>query len=162
MVLDRRSFLASAAVSGAALAFGAAPFAAMAATPDSWITEWPLPISTTKKEQMSLADIFEVVASMKGNAEADLQKKTFLAISEVQAKWFTGRYYSCPAGKRPYLVRGVFGFAGTGRFFVYKVDRALWVLHESLGTDFVSSRTALIVNLDFEPTAAYATVSIAQ
>ena len=86
----------------------------------------------------------------------------FLAISEARSKKYTGHYYSCPPGKRPYLVRGVFGFAGTGAFYVYKVDRALWVSHESLGTDFVSSRTALIVNLDFEPSAAYATVSIAE
>lgn len=97
---------------------------------------------------------------MSGNAESELQKNTFIPLSDVKARKYTGHYYICPKGKRPYLVRAVAGFAGTGKFQVYRVGQSIWVAHESLGRGWASARTAMVVNLDFEPTAAYATVSI--
>ncbi len=99
---------------------------------------------------------------MRGNAESELQKKQFVVLSEAQARKFTGIYYSCPKGKRPFLVRALFGYAGTGAFYVYRSGREICVAHESLGTEFFSARSALVVNLDSEPTAIYVSVSIIQ
>lgn len=127
---------------------------------DSWIAEPPSRISFKKQEALPAGDVYEVVASMRANAEAELQKIPLLPLSEAQARKFTGESYSCPKGKRPFLTRALFGHAGTGRFWVYRINREIWVLHESLGSEFVSSRTALVVNLDFDPAQAYVTVSI--
>jgi len=133
-----------------------------AAEIDPWLVEPPTAILRAKKEQKVAVEFFEVVASMKGNADVELQKRPLIPVSRAQAQKFAGRAYSCPAGKRPYLVRALYGFAGTGAFQVFQVDRALWISHESLGTDFVSSRSALIVNLESEPAAAYVTVNITE
>ena len=135
---------------------------AFAASPDSWTAEPPLAIVADRRKAIPAADHYEVVASMRANAESELQKKQFVVLSEAQARKFTGPYYSCPNGKRPYLVRALFGFAGTGAFYVYRSGQEICVSHESLGTEFVSARSALIVNLDFDPTAIYVTVSIIQ
>jgi len=132
----------------------------LSAAPDSWIAEPPSSIAFGKKEAVSDGDVFEVVASMRGNAEAELQKIPLIPLSHAQARKFTGAYYSCPKGKRPYLIRALFGYGGTGKFWVYRIKREVWVLHESLGQDFTSTRTGLIVNLDFDPAKAYVTVSI--
>ena len=129
---------------------------------DSWIAEPPPGIAFGKKETISDVDIFEVVASMRENAEAELQKIPLIPLSHAQARKFTGAYYSCPKGKRPYLIRALFGYGGTGKFWVYQIKREIWVLHESLGQDFTSTRTGLVVNLDFDPAKAYVTVSIAK
>lgn len=137
-------------------------FAALAnsATRDSWLAEPPPGISFRKQDAVPERDVYEVVASMRAHAEAELQKVPLLPLSEAQARKFTGEYYSCPKGKRPFLTRALYGFAGTGKFWVYQIKREIWVLHESLGSEFASSRTALILNLDFDPAKAYVTVSI--
>ena len=134
----------------------------IAASADAWIVQPPSSISRAKSEQKIAVDFYEVVASMMGNAESELQKKALVRISEAQARHFGGQGYSCPKGKMPYLVRAPYGFAGTGRFRVVRIGEALWVSHESLGPEFVSQRSALIVNLESEPSVVYATVSIAR
>jgi hypothetical protein len=130
------------------------------AEPDPWINAPPAKLPLAEEAKLPATDLFEVVASMNGNAQFDLQKKSFIALSEAAARKLTGHYYSCPRGKRPYLVRAVAGFAGTGKFHVYRIEQAVLISHESLGRGWATSRTALVLNLDFEPNAAYATVSI--
>jgi hypothetical protein len=132
---------------------------AFPATPDSWIAEPPPSIAFGKHDVISAGDIYEVVASLRGNAEAELQKIPLIPLSHAQARKFTGAYYSCPKGKRPYLVRALFGSGGTGKFWVYQIKREIWVLHEFLGQDITLARTALVLNLDFDPAKAYVTVS---
>ena len=114
----------------------------------------------SRNRTIPVADHYEVVASMRANSESKLQEKHFVVLSEAQARKFTGAYYLCPKGKRPYLVRALFGFAGTGAFYVYRSGREICVSHESLGTKYFSARSALVVNLDFEPTTIYVSVSI--
>ncbi len=134
--------------------------AAFSATPDAWYAEPPAGIAFGKHDALPVGDIFEVVASMKRNAEVELRKQPVIPLSDAQARKFTGPYYSCPKGKRPYLVRALYGFADTGKFWVYRIKSEIWVLHESLGTDTTSSRTALVLNLDFDPSKAYVTASV--
>ncbi len=134
--------------------------AAFSATSDAWIVSPPPTAVAAKKIEIPVSDVFEVVTSMAEHAQSALHKKTFVPLSEQHARMFTGHYYSCPDGKRPFLVRAVAGFAGTGAFHVSRLGDAVWISHESLGEEFISSRTALVVNLDFTPTAAYASVSI--
>jgi hypothetical protein len=131
-----------------------------AAKPDPWTAEPPPAISFGKHDAIPADDIFEVVASMREDAVTELQKIPLIPLSDAQARKFTGAYYLCPKGKRPFLVRALYGFAGTGKFWVYRIKREIWVLHESLGREFASQRTALVVNLDFDPAKAYVTVSI--
>jgi hypothetical protein len=127
-----------------------------------WIKEPPKLDAATKKEEVAPTDFFEVVASKAGVAISDLTKKEFVALSENDARWFTGAYYSCPKGKKPFLVRAVFGYGGTGRYRLERIGDALLVSHSSLGDELVASRSALVVNLEFSPTAVYSTVSIAR
>ena len=134
--------------------------AGFSATPDAWIMEPPPKIAAARKIEVPAGDAFEVVASMAEHAKSELRKKTFVAISDQQARKFTGPYYSCPKSKRPFLVRAVAGFAGTGTFHIFRVSDSIWVSHESLGEGFTSSPTAFVVNLDFVPESAYASVSI--
>ncbi len=135
---------------------------ALAASPDTWIVEPPREVAISKVPAIPTVDVFEVVASKHSLATGDLRKIAVTPISEERARLYTGHYYVCPKGKRPFLVRGLVGFAGTGHFRAYRVGTAIWVSHESLGDQIISSRTALVVNLDFEPSSAYVTVSIIQ
>jgi hypothetical protein len=107
------------------------------------------------------ANVFEVVASKAGVATSrDLLKQAIVEISEETARYYTGGYYRCPNGMKPYLVRAPYGFGGTGRYLVVRFETAIWVEHRSLGEDVAVNKSALIVNLDFVPTTAYATVSV--
>ena len=124
-----------------------------------WITRPPGPLRPPDKRlAIPETEFFEIVASRLVNAESDLQKVGAVPISEAKARSYTGEYYRCANGKRPYLVRAVYGSAGTGSFMVVKNDGGLWVVHGSVSAVVTYSKTALVVNLDFEPTAAFATV----
>lgn len=133
---------------------------AWAASPDAWLVEPPPEAAMSKLPAIPTSDVFEVVASKHGLATGELRTVAVLPISEERARLYTGHYYVCPKGKRPFLVRGLVGFAGTGHFRVYRVGSAIWICHESLGDQVISSRTALVLNLDFDPSLAYVTVSI--
>jgi hypothetical protein len=129
---------------------------------DSWLSEPPPEAFLRKHPVVSERDFYEVVASMRGNSESELRKKAFIPITEDQAKKYVGVHFACPAGKRPFLVRALYAFAGTGRFSLSKFERGLVVIHESLGSEFVTFRSALVVNLDSEPSHLYVSVSVAQ
>jgi hypothetical protein len=136
--------------------------ASFGAERDSWLSEPPPEAFLRKHPVVSDRDFYEVVASMRGNSESELRKKAFLQITEDQAKKYVGVHFTCPAGKRPFLVRALFAFAGTGRFSVSKFESGIVVSHDSLGSEFITSRSALVVNLDSEPTRVYVSVSVAQ
>lgn len=108
-------------------------------------------------------DVYEVVASKKDVAILlDLRDRRCIAITLQRAKYFTGNYYKCPNGKTPYLVRAVYGQGGTGHYFVRRNGKQLLVEHGSLGQQKLANKSALIVNLEFEPTNIYTIVSMAE
>ena len=115
-----------------------------------------------ERARLDRADVFEVVASKLGLAvSSELAKKAIVEISEKAAANLTGAYYRCPKGKKPFLVRAVYSFGGTGHFIVIRHGDSIWVEHQSLGTrPFDYYRAALVVNLDFNPRDAFATSSV--
>lgn len=127
---------------------------------DPWWAAPPSSATIRKLPEIPTADFYEVVGSMVSSAEQELQKRPIILLSEAQARRFTGDYYTCPKGKRPFLMRALFAPARNGRFWLYRIEREIWVLHESVAVDAVSSRTAIVANLDFEPARAYVTTSV--
>ncbi|WP_406700060.1 hypothetical protein V5E97_14580 [Singulisphaera sp. Ch08] len=109
------------------------------------------------------AAIYEVVASKKDVAiDRDLRGQNHVKLTHDVAVYYTGHYFRCPRGKAPYLVRAVFGHGGTGRYYVRRFGRKLLVEHGSLGRSDAANKSALVVNLDFEPEALYTLVRIAE
>jgi hypothetical protein len=81
----------------------------------------------------------------------------FKELSEEQAKRLVS-HYSCPAGKRPFLVRAVYARDGVGAFRVERRANSLIVLWGSiLGFDHRdhTGQSALVVNLDSAPVVIY-------
>jgi len=135
----------------------------------AWLRQPDFDYSHDDKNKLGASDYYQVSATNKASAREvsvaitnHLKDKRFLKIDEKQAKRFVGDHYKCAAGKQPYLVRAVFGHSGTGRYTLLKVDDNIIVSHGSLGRSSVYNRSALVVNLDFEPKELYNIVSIAE
>ena len=105
-------------------------------------------------------DIYEVTASKVNIAFSALQETTISKLEPESAIWYTGHYYTRPPGKQAYLVRAVYGHAGTGAFSLKRLDDDLLILHESLGHSTIYQKTALVVNLDYEPDQIFIRVGI--
>jgi hypothetical protein len=108
------------------------------------------------------SDVYEVTASKLDIAIMELQQTSVSKLSPELAVWYTGHYYNCPPGKNAYLVRAVYGHAGTGAFSLKQIDDSLLIIHQSLGRSIIYRKTALVVNLDYEPDQIYLRVSIAE
>lgn len=107
-------------------------------------------------------DIYEVTASKIAFAFMELEQASISKLSPEQAIWYTGHYYTLPQGKQAYLVRAVYGHAGTGAFSLKRLDDDLLILHQSLGRSTIYQKTALVVNLDYEPDQLFIRVKIAE
>ena len=102
-------------------------------------------------------DVYEVVPSQMGMVPIrDLPESGFREWTEANARAATGHYYSCPAGKRPFLVRAVYADGFVGRLRVERQGNSLAVIWGSLpGSPRNLKHSALVVNLDFTPDAIY-------
>jgi hypothetical protein len=107
-------------------------------------------------------DIYEVTASKVEMAFMELQQTSLSKLSPQRAMWYTGHYYTCSPDKQAYLVRAVYGHAGTGTFFLKRLGHDLFIGHDSLGHSTRYQKTALIVNLDYEPEHIFIHVTIAE
>ena len=107
-------------------------------------------------------DIYEVTASKIDIAFRELEQISIVKLSPELAIWYTGHYYTCPADKQPYLVRAVYGHAGTGAFSLKRLEDDLLILHQSMGHSTIYQKTALVVNLDYEPDQVFIRVKIAE
>jgi hypothetical protein len=107
-------------------------------------------------------DIYEVTASKIDLAFMELEQRSISKLSPELATWYTGHYYTCPADKQPYLVRAVYGHAGTGAFSIKRLGNDLLIVHQSLGRSTIYQKSALVVNLDFEPDQVYIRATIAE
>lgn len=107
------------------------------------------------------SNVFEVVVSRFDLAYSHhLFASPIAAITTDQAKIYVGEGYRCPKGKRPYIIRGLYINGGTGGFSIYHWDRNLWVFHGCLGGGGGLNKSALVVNLDFEPATVYVSASV--
>lgn len=102
-------------------------------------------------------DIYEVVTSQIGlDPICKLPMSGIRELSEPSARKLTGHYYNCPSGKRPYLLRAVYERGGFGSFRVERRDNDLAVVWDCIGTTPAGlEKSALIINLDFEPEQIY-------
>lgn len=74
-------------------------------------------------------------------------------------KYFTGIYFQSEQ-KKLYIVRSVYGHGGTGNYTVSRLGNNLLIEHSSLGQEIVYHKSALILNLEFEPKEIYIICSI--
>jgi hypothetical protein len=119
-------------------------------------------IQNAQYTDISNTDIYEVVASKIEFALIELEGTSISKLSPQQAMWYTGHYYTCPPGKQAYLVRAVYGHAGTGAFRIKRIENSLLIIHESLGRSTIYQKSALVVNLDYEPDQIFIRVRIAE
>jgi hypothetical protein len=107
------------------------------------------------------SDLYEVGASKLGlSSIRDLPESGFRVLKESGASHLTGAYYQCPSGKRPYLVRAVYGKGGFGQFRAERRGSSLTIvwgdpltLQIARSGEYQSS--AVVVNLDFTPDEVY-------
>lgn len=119
-------------------------------------------IQSGKYSDIPKTDIYEVTASKIDIAFSALQDTSMSRLTPESAMWYTGYYYTCPPDKQPYLVRAVYGNAGTGAFSLKRLGQDIMVLHRSLGRSIIYQKSALVVNLDFQPDQVYIRVTIAE
>ena len=103
-------------------------------------------------------NIYEVVTSQSGTALIrDLPECGFKELSEAQARFATGHYYSRMHDSRPFLIRAVYA-SNAGRFRMERKGNSLAVVWEGLIPGIPSGslkKSALVVDLDFTPDAIY-------
>jgi hypothetical protein len=133
---------------------------------DEWLKEPPgqLEFFGPDATKISKYDIFEVSHSKFDMAQQrDLVKVSFTKLGDGAAISYSGANYKCPEKKNPYVVRAVYGYGGTGGFSLSWIGRKLLVHHGSLGPTVPKpKKTALVVNLDFEPEEVYVSYSVAR
>lgn len=127
--------------------------------------DWLRPLLTEKHADKWIvieeSDYYEVVVSKEASAmNSGLIENQFVSIDEVDAKGFTGFYYRSSKQKKPYLVRSVYGYGGTGNYIVLRRGNDLLIEHNSLGGGVNYHKSALIINLDFKPEKIFITCSI--
>lgn len=127
-----------------------------------WIRRTPESIPAGEWQEIPQGDIFEVVASKEFAAvHRDLTNTAVAPLTLETAKYFNPRYETVP-GKKPYLVRAVYGHGGTGSYSVLRRGSDVRVMHGSLGRSAACNASALIINFDFVPREIYIEVSIAE
>jgi len=128
-----------------------------------WLREPDLEgVQNEQYTDIPTTDIFEVTASKVSIAFMELEQTSISKLSPERATWYTGSYYTCPAGKQAYLVRAVYGHAGTGAFSLKRIEDDLLIVHQSLGRSTIYQKSALVVNLDYEPDQIFIRVRIAE
>jgi hypothetical protein len=132
-------------------------------TGEKWVRRPPGNFTWDEWKELPATDVFEVVASKESVAIArDLAEKQIVLIEEKTGKYFAGANYQCPPGKKAYLVRAVYGHGGTGGYKVLRRGNEILIHHSSLGRSSPTRQSAVVVNLDFTPTAVYLDRSIAE
>ncbi len=107
-------------------------------------------IAFEAKDQLSETSFAEVRVTRLMTAVSRLRNTSAIQLSDKMAQYYAGSMYKSEAGKRPYLVRGLFANY-TGRHTLFFRDDTLLVLHESLGKEFDPMFCPLVVNLSSEP-----------
>jgi hypothetical protein len=140
---------------------------AFAATDDaqSWVSSPPADRVSYEHRGSQLEEscIFEVTVS-----KFDLAYSQYLfaapiaAITVEQAKMYAGAAYNCSESKHPYLIRGVYFNGGTGGFSAYHWGRNIWIFHGCLAGGENLKKSALVVNLDFNPERVYVSAAVSE
>ena len=126
-----------------------------------WVRLAPEDEAADEWVELPDSDYYEVVASMHAIAVSDLSAVAVLPLTVDRAKRLND-HYEPVAGKQPYLVRAMYGQAGTGSYHVYRRGSDIVVFHGSLGRTSACTESALIVSLEFAPSELYVELSISE
>jgi len=142
-----------------ALLFGQASCQAGGAS-DSWCNPFPSGYADAGSRP---AVAFAGISAHRDEAETRLETVAILPLTKADLDYYgLGARAESPEGS-PFLVRGLLGFEGTGRFLVYQHGDDLVVLHGSLGSYMPRPRRRpLVVWLPKEPTHVYVDINVAQ
>ncbi len=132
---------------------------------DPWINEPTNSEILYKYDREYDFDIdFHEVRFEKINESNDLlSEKPALEISLNYAKVLIGKEdIALKNNTKPYLVRALYGYKGTGGFYVESLGRDIWIQHASLGSGRPKLiKQPLVIFLEFCPEIVYVSVSIA-
>jgi len=129
----------------------------------AWLNPPGQAIDLNERQVLEDNLFFEVVASRLPVAvHGDLQDVAAVALDTGRARFFTGPYFYCPRGLRPFLLRAVYGFGGTGRFDVSRIGKSVLIEHGSLGHSNPYNKSALVACLRDAPKAVYHIVSVSE
>ncbi len=107
-------------------------------------------------------DFYEVHYGKLKESIAQLEENAAVEISLEHAKFLAGnKDLQIKKNTKPYLVRALYGYRGTGGFSIINLGRNIWVQHSSLGSGRPRLvKQPLIVFFDFSPEIVYVSVSI--
>jgi len=91
----------------------------------------------------------------------NLKDESALPLDEDAAAYYVGHAWQGPAGKKPFLVRGVYA-NDTGAFELFLKDGILLVKHSSLGSAGVPHICPLVVYLDEAPTKVLDEINVVE
>ena len=141
------------------LAFGVAT-AQVPDKPDPWYSIPPGGAAGAFLFSEKKVDVFAVVGALQPEAQAALATVPFLPLTRSQSEQYTGRAGS-DTKKHYFLVRAVICNPGGG-FDGYVVGAELGIFHGTLGGSSTVERRAVVVALEFTPTALYSWCAVAQ
>ena len=124
-------------------------------TKEPWHTGFPGNSSPANgKTELPRSLFFEIPLSQFSSAEQLLESKSIVKIENG----YFGHFPQCPSGTIPYLTRAVWERTN-GTFFVYLKQSEVFVLNAAFGPPETLNRSALVMCLDFTPTATYTEIS---
>jgi len=124
------------------------------------ISEFATPRKWTQLEREHFG---QVRGEHLAEAEKLLQDAPAVELTLEQATRFLEKLPKAPAGTKPYLVRGLVLYRGTGNFTLYTSGTQLYVHHGSLGHELPPQmRQPLIAFLGFAPSKVFVACSLAR
>ena len=108
------------------------------------------------------SDFYPVSERNLASAIRELDRTSFVPLSASEAKRLVGATYENRRGRKPYLIRALYAFHGTGQYSLSRCKDFLIVSHGSLGSQFECHKDALVVNLAFKPAELFTSVSVAK
>jgi hypothetical protein len=127
---------------------------------DTWCNPAPTALVVGRDGR---ATEFAVVSAHLVEAEKKLETAAILPLAEADLGYYGVGAREVATHVHPYLVRGLMGFEGTGRFDVGQYEDTLVVVHASLGSYMPrAKRSPLVVWLPNEPRQVYVEISIAK
>lgn len=112
-------------------------------------------------EDRGRAQVFARVVDHLDKAEKMLEVNSIVPLAEADVGYFGVEAKQAAPGLLPFLVRGLVGFEGTGKFFVYQDGDTLVVEHASLGSSRPrAKRRPVIVWLPEKPSKVFVCFSV--
>ena len=142
-------------VTGTAMAASDVP------SPKDWLRTPPESLFASKGVVIAEQDYYVVGLTHVYTSVSWLGASSVKELTSEDARFLTGSYYKAVAGKKAYLVRGLFANE-TGRHFLSLYGDSLIVSHGSLGHSFTPNFSPIVVHLDHAPKEVYVSISGAQ